>query len=320
VVPRKEIEIKPQVSGIIEEIYIEPGDVVKNGDLIAKVRIIPNMINLNNAEARLDQAKIDYEDAKMVYDRQKKIFDEGVIRAAEFQQYEISLNRAKCELNLAENNLQLIKKGVTKDSESSSNTLIRSTIEGMVLDVPVEQGNSVIESNTFNDGTTIAVVADMGEMVFEGKVDEAEVGKIENGTVLEVSLGAIEKKKYLAKLNFIAPKGTEENGAVQFKIKGDVTLDDEFFVRAGYSANADIVLEKKDSVLSIKEALLQFDKKEDKPYVEIKTGDQTFERRDIELGISDGINVEIISGITIEDEIKIWNKTSKKEEDEEGNN
>jgi HlyD family secretion protein len=157
-------------------------------------------------------------------------------------------------------------------------------------------------------------------MIFEGKVDEAEIGKIQNGTVLEVSLGAIEKKKYPAKLNFIAPKGTEENGAVQFKIKGDVTLDDEYFIRAGYSANADIVLESKDSVLAIKEALLQFDKETEIPYVEVRVGDQKFERKDVEIGISDGINVEIISGITKEDEIKIWNKTSKDDEEEEGNN
>ncbi len=183
----------------------------------------------------------------------------------------------------------------------------------------MRKGNQVIESNTFNAGTTIATIADMTKMIFEGQVDEAEVGKIKNGTVLEVSLGAIEKKKYPAKLNFIAPKGSEENGAVKFKIKGDVTLDDEFFVRAGYSANADIVLDKKDSVLSIKEALLQFDKKTEKPFVEIKTGDQEFERKDIELGISDGINVEIISGIKKEDEIKIWNKTSKKEEKDSSN-
>ncbi len=185
------------------------------------------------------------------------------------------------------------------------------------MEIPVRKGDQVIQSNNFNDGTTIATIADMSKMIFEGKVDEAEVGKIKNGTVLEVSLGAIEKKKYQAKLNFIAPKGTEENGAVQFKIKGDVTLDDEFFVRAGYSANADIVLEQKDSVLSIKEALLQFDKKTEEPYVEVKTGDQEFEKRDVELGISDGINVEVLSGVTVDDEIKIWNKTSKKEEKEE---
>ncbi len=303
VVPRKEIEIKPQVSGIIEEIYIEPGDIVKNGDLIAKVRIIPNMINLNNAEARLDQAKIDYEDAQRVYERQKKIFDEGVIPAAEFQEYEISLNRAKSELNAAENNLQLIKEGVTKDSESSSNTLIRSTIEGMVLDVPVEQGNSVIESNTFNDGTTIAVVADMGEMIFEGKVDETEVGKIRTGMNLLLTIGAIEETQFNAYLEYISPKGIEENGAIQFEIKAAVELKEDFFVRAGYSANADIVLAKKDSVLAVEESLLVFEN--DSVFVEIETEPQIYEKRIVEVGLSDGINIEVLSGITEEDKIKV---------------
>ncbi|MCB2196628.1 MAG: efflux RND transporter periplasmic adaptor subunit [Bacteroidetes bacterium] len=303
VVPRKEIEIKPQVSGIIEEIYIRPGDVVKNGDLIAKVRIIPNMINLNNAEARLSQAKIDYEDAELIYNRQKKIFDEGVIPAAEFQQYEIALNRAKSELNAAENNLQLIKEGVTKDSESSSNTLIRSTIEGMVLDVPVEQGNSVIESNTFNDGTTIAVVADMGEMVFEGKVDETEVGKIKTGMNLILTIGAIEETTFNAYLEYISPKGIEENGAIQFEIKAAVELKQDYFIRAGYSANADIVLSRKDSVLAIKESLLEFEN--DSVFVEVQTEEQTFEKRPVKVGLSDGINIEILSGITKEDLIKV---------------
>ena len=303
VVPRKEIEIKPQVSGIIEEIYIEPGDIVKNGDLIAKVRIIPNMINLNNAEARLDQAKIDYEDAQRVYERQKKIFDEGVIPAAEFQEYEISLNRAKSELNAAENNLQLIKEGVTKDSESSSNTLIRSTIEGMVLDVPVEQGNSVIESNTFNDGTTIAVVADMGEMIFEGKVDETEVGKIRTGMNLLLTIGAIEETQFNAYLEYISPKGIEENGAIQFEIKAAVELKEDFFVRAGYSANADIVLAKKDGVLAVEESLLVFEN--DSVFVEVETEPQIYEKRIIEVGLSDGINIEVLSGITEEDKIKV---------------
>jgi len=188
----------------------------------------------------------------------------------------------------------------------------------MILEIPVKEGYQVIQSNNFNAGTTIASIADMTKMMFEGKVDEAEVGKLEEGSKIEVALGAIDDKKFPATLNFIAPKGTEENGAVQFKIKADVTLDKEFFVRAGYSANADIILEQKDSVLSIKEALLQFDKTTEAPYVEVKSGDQEFERKDLELGISDGINVEIISGITDEDEIKIWNKTSKKDENEEG--
>lgn len=303
VVPRKEIEIKPQVSGIIEEVYIEPGDVVKNGDLIAKVRIIPNMINLNNAEARLDQAKIDFEDAKMIYDRQKKIFDEGVIPAAEFQQYELALNRAKSELNASENNLQLIKEGVTKDSQSSTNTLIRSTIEGMVLDVPVEQGNSVIESNTFNAGTTIAVVADMGEMIFEGKVDETEVGKIKTGMNLILTIGAIEETTFNAYLEYISPKGVEENGAIQFEIKAAVELKKDYFIRAGYSANADIVLTRKDSVLAVKESLLLFE--EDSIFVEVEKEMQVYEKIPVEVGLSDGINIEIISGVSKEDKIKI---------------
>ncbi len=303
VVPRKEIEIKPQVSGIIEEVYIEPGDVVKNGDLIAKVRIIPNMINLNNAEARLDQAKIDFEDAKMIYDRQKKIFDEGVIPAAEFQQYELALNRAKSELNASENNLQLIKEGVTKDSQSSTNTLIRSTIEGMVLDVPVEQGNSVIESNTFNAGTTIAVVADMGEMIYEGKVDETEVWKIKTGMNLILTIGAIEETTFNAYLEYISPKGVEENGAIQFEIKAAVELKKDYFIRAGYSANADIVLTRKDSVLAVKESLLLFE--EDSIFVEVEKEMQVYEKIPVEVGLSDGINIEIISGVSKEDKIKI---------------
>ncbi|OFX86433.1 MAG: efflux transporter periplasmic adaptor subunit [Bacteroidetes bacterium GWF2_33_16] len=303
VVPRKEIEIKPQVSGIIEDLYINPGQMVKKGDLIAKVRIIPNMINLNNAESRLENAKINYDDAKLIYDRQKKIFDEGVIPAAEFQQYEISLNRAKSELNASENNLQLIKEGVTKNSENTTNTLIRSTIEGMVLDVPVEQGNSVIESNTFNAGTTIAVIANMGEMIFEGKVDETEVGKIKTGMVLLLTIGAIEETQFNANLEYIAPKGVVENGAIQFEIKASVELKNDYFIRAGYSANADIVLSRKDSVLAIEESLLTF--QHDSAYVEVETAPQIFEKRLIQTGLSDGINIEVVSGITKDDKVKI---------------
>ncbi len=198
-----------------------------------------------------------------------------------------------------------------------ANTNIRAQISGTVLEIPVKEGDQVVQTNNFNAGTTIASIADMSKMIFEGKVDEAEVGKLEVGIAIEVGLGAIEKKKFPAKLNFIAPKGTEENGAVQFKIKADVVLDEEYFVRAGYSANADIVLEQKDSVMSIKESLLQFDKKTEVPYVEVLTGDQEFERKDLELGISDGINVEIISGVSEDDEIKIWNKTKKDDEEDE---
>ncbi len=319
VVPLEEAEIKPKVSGIIEEIFVEEGAQVKIGDLIATIRVVPNVQSLNSAQGNVKTSQLRYDNTKILFERNKGLFEKGVISRQEFETTELNFNSAKQDLNSAQNNLDIIRKGSAAGMGKTANTYVKAEISGTILEIPVRRGTQVIESNTFNAGTTIATIADMTKMIFEGKVDEAEVGKIKNGTILEVSLGAIEKKKYPAKLNFIAPKGTEENGAVQFKIKGDVTLDDEFFVRAGYSANADIVLEKKDSVLSIKEALLQFDKKTEKPYVDVKTGDQEFEKRDVELGISDGINVEILSGVTIEDEIKIWNKTSKKEEEENGN-
>ncbi len=315
VTPLEEIEIKPQISGIIDKIYLEEGAKVKKGDLIAKVRVVPNEQSLASARGRVNSVQINVNNAKVAYDRNKALFDKGVISRSEFETIELTYNQSKQDLLNAQNDYQIIRRG-SAGSGGSANTNIRAQISGTILEIPVKEGDQVIQSNNFNAGTTIASIADMTKMIFEGKVDEAEVGKIKSGTQLEVSLGAIEKKKYPAKLNFIAPKGTEENGAVQFKIKGDVTLDDEYFVRAGYSANADIVLDSKDSVLSIKEGLLQFDKKTEKPYVEIKVGDDKFEKRDVELGISDGVNVEIISGVTKDDEIKIWNKTSKKDKKE----
>jgi HlyD family secretion protein len=304
VVPRKEIEIKPQVSGIVEEVYIEAGQEVKKGDLIARVKIIPNMVELNNAESRLNRAKINYEDSKLVYERQKKVFEQGVIPEAEFQQFRLSYMNALEEQEAAESNLQLIKEGVSKKSGTATNTLIRSTIEGMVLDVPVEVGNSVIESNTFNEGTTIASVADMGEMIFEGKVDETEVGKLKLGMPLILSIGAIEDEKYDAVLEYIAPKGKEENGAIQFEIKADVKLKDNSFIRAGYSANADIVLDRKDSVMVISESLIKFEKEGDSAYVEIETQPQIFEKRYIKTGLSDGVNIEVKEGVGMNDKIK----------------
>jgi HlyD family secretion protein len=302
VVPRKEIAIKPQVSGIIDQIYVEAGDMVTKGDLIAKVRIIPNMVNLNNAESRVKQAEISMRDAEADYKRQKELFDNDVIAAAEFQNADIAYSQAQQELSTAEDNLQLIKEGQTKSTGTTTNTLIRSTIDGMVLDVPVKEGNSVIESNTFNDGTTIANIADMGEMVFEGKVDETEVGKISEGMDLILSIGAIENLKFSALLEHISPKGVEENGAIQFEIKAAVSLKDNSFVRAGYSANADIVLERVDSVMAIQESLLKFEN--DSTYVEVETEPQVFEKRFIETGLSDGINIEVISGLSMEDKIK----------------
>jgi HlyD family secretion protein len=316
VIPLEEVEIKPQISGIIDKIYVEEGAKVKKGDLIAKVRVVPNEQALIGAKGRVSKAKLQVDNAKIVYDRNKKLYNNGVISKKDFEDIELMYNQAKQDLKNAENDYQIIRKGFT-GSGGSANTNIRATTSGMILEIPVKEGYQVIQSNNFNAGTTIASIADMSKMIFEGKVDEAEVGKLNEGVIIDVTLGAIDDKKFPAKLNFIAPKGTEEGGAVQFKIKAEMTLDEGYFVRAGYSANAEIVLEKKDSVLSIKEALLLFDKETEKPYVEVKIGDQEFERRDIEIGLSDGVNVEIISGVDADDEIKIWNKTSKKDKEED---
>lgn len=305
VVPRKEIEIKPKVSGIIEELYVEEGHMIRKGNLIAKVRIIPNMVNLNNADSRVNRAKISLENAERSYTRQKELYDDNVISKTDYEQYELQYDNAKEELLAAENNLQLIKEGQTKTMGESTLTLIRSTIDGMVLDIPVEIGNSVIESNTFNDGTTVCIVADMGEMIFEGKVDESEVGKIREGMDLILTVGAINDVSFHANLEHISPKGVEENGAIQFEIKAAVDLIDTVFVRAGYSANADIVLDRRDSVLAISEALLQFTN--DSAFVEVETDEQVFEKRFVTTGLSDGINIEILDGVTEEEKIKKLN-------------
>ncbi|MBN1986032.1 MAG: efflux RND transporter periplasmic adaptor subunit [Prolixibacteraceae bacterium] len=316
VVPRKEIEIKPQVSGIIDELYVEAGDRIQKGQTIARIKIIPDMVTLNAAETRLNRAKINYEDAQVDYDRQQKLFDKNVISYEEFKNSKVNYDSSKEELSAAENNLELIKNGVTKKAQSATNTLVRSTIDGMVLDVPVEVGNSVIQANTFNDGTTIAAVADMGDIVFEGKVDETEVGKIKEGMPIELEIGAIDKEKFDAILEYISPKGVEENGAIQFEIKANVQLKEGQFIRAGYSANANIVLDRKDSVLVIPEGMLKFEN--DSSFVEVLTSaeEQQFEKRYVKTGLSDGINIEITEGLKQDDKVK-GEKTDPKKTGEE---
>jgi len=305
VVPRKEIEIKPQESGIITNLYVEPGDVVKRGDLIAKIQIIPEMVQVNSAELQLRKAQISLKNSEIEFKRKKELYDTGVIPESQFLEEQLKFETAKADQQAADNHLQLIKEGVTRNMTGQTNTLIRSTINGMVLDVPVEEGNSVIKSNTFNDGTTVAMVADMGEMIFEGKVDETEVGKIKHGMDLLLSIGAIEEEKYEAFLEFIAPKGVEENGAIQFEIKAAVKLKEGQFIRAGYSATADIVLDRRDSVMAIKEKLITFSN--DSAFVDVETAPQVFEKRQIQTGLSDGIKIEILEGIAKEDKLKIPN-------------
>jgi len=303
VIPRKEIEIKPQVSGIVEEIFVQAGKQVHQGDIIARVGIIPDLINLNNAEARLERAKISFDDAKINADRQDKLFNQGVISAAENQQTQVAYKNSKQEVEAAEANLELIREGVNKKSGKATNTLIKSTIDGMLLDIPVKVGNSVIETNNFNAGTTIATVADVGDMIFQGKVDETEVGKIKPGMDLQLTIGAIENDTFHATLKYISPKGVLENGAVQFEIKADVRLKEDQFIRAGYSANADIVLDHKDQVLAVKESTLLFEG--DSTYVEVETTPQKFVKRYIKTGLSDGINIQVLTGLNIKDKIKV---------------
>jgi HlyD family secretion protein len=304
--PREEVDIKPQVSGIVQQLYVEAGEMVTEGQLIARVKVIPNMVSLNNAQNRMELAQINFNTAKLEYDRNKKLYEQEVIPIADFQQVELQYKNALAELKAAQDNLDIVKEGSSKDMGTQSLTLVKSTVNGMVLDVPIKVGNQVIESNNFNEGTTIATIANMNDMIFEGLIDESEVGKIKEGMDLLITIGAIENEQFQAKLEYIAPKGTEQNGAIQFQVRAKMELNEEFFVRAGYSANANIVLDKRDSVLTIPEGLLQFEGEQ--PFVEVATGDQQFEKREVQLGLSDGINVEVLDGIGGEDEIKVWNR------------
>jgi len=301
VVPRQEVEIKPRVSGIVVEVAVEPGQIVKAGQLIARIQIVPDMVNLNNAQNRLARAQIAADNSQHEYERNKSLRASGMVSVAEFQGIETAHQNAQAELEASRDNLELIQRGRSRSSRVS-NTNVTSTIAGMVLEVPVEVGHSVIETNTFNAGTTIATIADMNDMIFEGRVDESEVGKLKPGMTLLLTIGAIEGQQLEALLEHIAPKGVEEEGAIQFQIRAALKPQASVLIRANYSANADIVLDRRDKVLAINESLLQFDG--DKKYVEVEVGPQKFERREIQTGLSDGIQIEVVSGLTAEDKVK----------------
>jgi HlyD family secretion protein len=304
IVPRKEIEIKPQVAGIIDEIYVQPGETVQKGTVLAKIRIVLNLEKLNEAENRLNRADIQYMDAKQQLERQQKLFEKQLISQSEFKRYQIQLQTAQTDLEAARNNLQLVKEGVTKQSNAENNTLVESTVDGLILEIPVKEGTTVVETSAFNEGTTIATIADMSALVFEGKIDESEVGKLQEGMELQLTIGAIEGKTFKATLEHIAPKGSkEQDGAVQFQIKAAVEPEEGVLIRAGYSANAKIVLAKKEKVLTLPESVIIYDKNQ-QPYVEVEVDEQQFEKRNVELGLSDGISVEILSGVTEKDHIK----------------
>jgi len=342
--PRKEINIKPQVSGVVDELYVEPGMQVTKGQKLAKIQLIPNEVNINNARSSVELARIRWQEAQRELERQKEVFDknldvqdarsryenakkdeeryrqllnDGVVSEETYNQYKLEMELAKAALDNAQllsgntlkqfkasvdiakqeydaavNNLQLLQEGASRNSKQVAN-VVTSTVDGMVLDVPVEEGTSVIERNNFNEGTTIATIADMNSLIFEGQVDESDVGKLKEGMPLELTVGAIEDETFAATLEYIAPKGEDVEGTVKFEVRAAIKPTEDVFLRAGYSANADIILDRREQVLAIKERNVIFEN--EATFVEIKTGEKQYKKEQVELGLSDGIYVELLS-------------------------
>lgn len=344
--PRQEVLVKPQVSGVVDELYVEAGEIVKKGQALARIKLVPSEVTVNSAQSNVElarlrlqeaerelarqrelnqkqldveSARVSYENAKKEEERQSGLFEEGVISEQDYNRFLVDLNLRKAEydnsliassnslrqfentvdirkqeLQAAVNNLQLLREGVTRNSRQVANVVV-STVDGMVLDVPVEEGTSVIERNNFNEGTTIATVADMNSLIFEGMVDEADVGKLREGMPLELTVGAIDNEKFDAALEYISPKGIDENGTVKFEIRAAIQPSEDVFLRAGYSANADIILDRRKSVVAINERDVIFD--EDTTFVEVEVAEREFEKKAVQLGLSDGILVEVVNGI-----------------------
>ena len=303
--PRYEILIKPQISGIISEVLKEAGQRVTEGEIIAKVKVIPEMGQLNSAESRVNVARISLDQVESTHRRDEQLFKQGILTAEEFDVSKANYRKAKEDLANSQSSLEIVRDGISRNSRSSSTTQIRSTITGMILNVPIKVGNSVIQSNSFNDGTTIASVANMNDMIFRGNVDETEIGKIREGMPIKLTVGALGTRTFDAVLEYVSPKGEEKNGAIQFEIKAAVSLPDTSFVRAGYSANAEIVLERAANVLTIPESTVEFHG--DTAFVQVVKQEkpkQIFEKRQIKTGLSDGIKIEVKEGLTEKDKIR----------------
>ena len=303
--PRNEVNIKPQISGIISELLKEPGDYVNAGDVIAKVKVIPDMAQLSSAEMRVRLAEINLKQAQTDFEREQNLFNQKLVSADEFDKVKMSLSQAKHEKIAAQDALEVVRDGVSKSNAKASSTLIRSTISGVILDIPVKVGNSVILSNTFNDGTTIATVANMNDLIFRGNIDETEVGQLVNGMNMKITIGALQDLKFDAALEYISPKAVESNGTNQFEIKAAVKLTEGGKIRAGYSANAEIVLARADKVLTVPESAIEFSG--DSTFVYVIKGEgknKTYDRTYVETGLSDGVNIEIKKGVTTKDKVR----------------
>ena len=303
--PRNEVNIKPQISGIITDLYKEAGDVVNAGDVIAKVKVIPDMSQLSSAEARVRLAEINLQQAQVNFNREESLYNQKLVSADEYDKVKQSLQQAKEEKVAAIDALQVVRDGVSQANAKASSTLIRSTISGVILDIPVKVGNMVILSNNFNDGTTVASVANMNDLIFRGNIDETEVGQLVSNMPMKITVGALQDLKFDANLEYISPKAVESNGANQFEIKAAVKLAEGGKIRSGYSANAEIVLASAVKVLSVPESAIEFSG--DSTFVYIIKGEgkeKTYERTQVTTGLSDGVNIEIKKGLTVKDKVR----------------
>ena len=305
--PRDEVLIKPQISGIVSEVRKEAGQTVRKGDIIALVKVIPEMGQLNSAESRVSVAAISLDQTRREHQRTAALHEKGVVSQEEFEQSLAALAKAEEEMQNARDNLEIVQNGITSRYKEMSNTQIRSTIDGMILDVPIKVGNSVIQANTFNDGTTIATVADMGDMLFRGKIDETDVGKLRDGMPVKLTIGAMQNVELDARLEYVSPKASEENGVVMFEVKAAVAVPDSIFVRAGYSANANIMIQSREGIITLPESTIEFEGSD--TYVQVLAGPedadpQTFERRKVGIGLSDGSNIEITDGVTPDERVR----------------
>ena len=303
--PRNEVNIKPQISGIITELMKEAGQTVQAGEVIAKVKVIPDMGQLSSAQSRLRLAEINLKQARTDYEREKVLYDKGLVSADEYDKIHQAYNQAREERSAAQDNLEVVRDGVSSNNANASSTLVRSTVSGVILDIPVKVGNSVILSNTFNDGTTIATVANMNDLIFRGNVDETEVGQVNVGMPMTITVGALQDLKFNARLEYISPKAVEANGANQFEIKAAVQVPEKTGVRSGYSANAQIVLAEALHVLTVPESAIHFEGNNTYVYlVQGKGKNKTYQRRDVKVGLSDGVNIQIKSGLTTNDRVR----------------
>lgn len=330
IVPREEIEIKPNLSGIVDRILVKEGDQVSAGQLIATLRIVPSIQNVNAAQQEINSAQLQISNARVNLDTQQKqyamqksLFDQGVISRQEYlsaqqqlQTAQIQLRNAQQQLTTAQKSLQIARTGVTPELQSLATTQIRSKSNGTVLDVPVKVGYQVIEANSFNAGTTIASVANLNSLIFEGEIDEAQAGKLKEGMEMNIVIGALQNKKFPGRLTMIAPKGIDQNGTIKFPVEGDVFNPTNEYIRAGFSANGEIVLSSQKNALLLDESLIQYEKVggKDQPFVEVKQPNGSFAKRRVKLGASDGINVQILSGLTKDSEVKVWNPSDKDKE------